>query len=137
MKREAQSVPVRIYQAPRQIVLAAPMPGLEAGDISITIDDQFVTISGKERGPGQHDRDLIVDEWNIGPYFREVNLRQSVNGTLTNATYGNGVLVLSMPKANGGEAISFHLSPIESARGKRVGHKGTDINPASEEVSKK
>ena len=29
MEREAQTVPVRIFHGPEQIVLAAPMPGLE------------------------------------------------------------------------------------------------------------
>jgi HSP20 family molecular chaperone IbpA len=54
MESEAQTVPVRIYQAENQIMLAAPMPGLEAQDISVSISDKRVTIMGQERGPGQH-----------------------------------------------------------------------------------
>ena len=67
MEREAQTVPVRIFHGPEQIVLAAPMPGLEAEDISVTVADKRVTIIGKERGPGQHERELAVSEWSIGP----------------------------------------------------------------------
>jgi HSP20 family protein len=133
MEREPQTVPVRIYQAENQIMLAAPMPGLEAQDISVSINDKTVTIRGEERGPGQHDVDLRVCEWTIGPYFREVILDQPVDGLLTNATYGNGVLVLNMPKASDGEPMpaDFRLKRIDATRGERVGHRGTEIHPSS------
>jgi len=135
MERDSQTIPVRIYQGPEQIILATPMPGLEAGDISVAIADQRVTITGKERGPGQHERDLLVNEWTIGPYFREIDLDQPVNGPLTNATYGNGVLVLSMPKSKDGQRgsnVTFELSRIESTRGERIGYRGSDVTPVSE-----
>ena len=131
MEREAQNIPVRIYQSDNHIMLMAPMPGLEAEDISVTIAGELVTIRGEERGPRQHERDLIVDEWTVGPYFREVSLPEDVNGVLTNATYGNGVLVLSMPKLKEGqapEAADFQLQPIEATRGQRVGHTGKEIH---------
>ena len=133
MEGEPQTVPVRIYQAENQIMLAAPMPGLEAQDITVAINGKTVTISGQERGAGQHDVDLTVSEWTIGPYFREVVLDQAVDGLLTNATYGNGVLVLNMPKAADGEAMpaNFRLNRIDATRGERVGHRGSDIHPAS------
>jgi HSP20 family protein len=124
---------VRIYQAENQIMLAAPMPGLEPQDITVAINDKTVTITGQERGPGQHDREPTVCEWTIGPYFREVVLDQPVDGLLTNATYGNGVLVLNMPKAADGEPMpaNFTLNRIDATRGERIGHKGGDIRPAS------
>ena len=133
MEREPQTVPVRIYEADNQIMLVAPMPGLEAQDITVAINGKTVTISGQERGPGQHDREPTVCEWTIGPYFREVVLDQPVDGLLTNATYGNGVLVLNMPKAVDGEAMpaNFKLNRIDATRGERIGHRGSDIHPAS------
>jgi HSP20 family protein len=133
MESEAQTVPVRIYQAENQIMLAAPMPGLEAQDISVSISDKRVTIMGQERGPGQHNVELAVCEWTIGPYFREIILDQAVNGLLTNATYGNGVLVLNMPKAaddEGGTAANFKLNRIDATRGERIGHRGSDVQPS-------
>jgi HSP20 family protein len=133
MEREPQTVPVRIYQTENQIMLAAPMPGLEAQDISVSINDKTVTIMGQERGLGQHDLELTLCEWTFGPYFREVVLDQAVDGVLTNATYGNGVLVLNMPKATNGEPMpaNFRLSRIDATRGERIGHRGKDIHPAS------
>jgi HSP20 family protein len=131
MQKESQTLPVRLYQSEERLMMAVPMPGLEAGDISVNISGDRVTIRGEERGPGQHQRDLILEEWTIGPYYCEVSLPQAVDGTLANATYGNGVLVLSMPKAKTGQAqtdANFQLEPIESTRGERVGHSGQDIH---------
>lgn len=127
---EAQRVPLRIYQSENRVMLAAPMPGLEAEDISVAIDGDRVTIHGDERGHGQHDRDLLVTEWTFGPYHRDITLSTEVNASLVNATYGNGVLVLSMPKLKPGEKKntgSFVLHDLRQARGERVGHKGKTI----------
>jgi HSP20 family protein len=70
MTSVSQTIPVRIYDREQQIILAAPLPGLEAEDISVTVAGNKITIMGEERGPGQHGPDLIVDEWTIGPYYR-------------------------------------------------------------------
>src|SRR5262245_5420155 len=101
MEMAMQEIPVRIYQTDDLIMLAAPMPGLEPSDISASIAGDRVKIHGAERGPHQHDLDLLLTEWTIGPYHREIILPQPVNASLTTATYGNGVVVLSMPKAIG------------------------------------
>ena len=134
MAAESQTIPVRIYNREQHIVLAAPLPGLEAENISVDVARDRVVIMGEERGPRQHGGDVIVDEWTIGPYYREVSLPQRVDGSLTNATYGNGVLVLTMPKCNetaAGEDASFQLRPVSATRGERIGHSGMDINPSS------
>jgi hypothetical protein len=57
-----------------------------------------------------------------------------VHGSLTNATYGNGVLVLSMPKMKQGQpgaAVDFQLQSIDATRGERVGHTGKEIHPTT------
>jgi HSP20 family molecular chaperone IbpA len=116
-------------------MLAAPLRGLEVEDISFTIDGDKVVIKGDERGASQHRHDVVVEEWRIGPYYREVSLPQTVDGTLTNATYGNGVLLLSTPKAQmegAATPVNLQLRPISSTLGEWVGHAASDIHPADE-----
>jgi HSP20 family protein len=134
MDQQMQNIPVRIYRAPDRLVLAAPMPGLEPQDIRVAIADNRLTINGNERGIRQDERELIVAEWRIGPYFREISLDQAVDGPRINATYGNGILVLSMPLLKEKESSSeaaFWLSPIHATRGERIGHTGSEIRPTS------
>jgi HSP20 family protein len=132
----AQSVPVQIHQTDTLIVLAAPMPGLEPQDISVAIAGDKVTIRGSYRGSRQEKDEVMVAEWTIGPYEREVVLPQPVNGPLTNATYGNGVLVLAMPKAEekgeDGHA-EFQIEVVQATVGQRVGHTGSELRPTTTE----
>jgi HSP20 family molecular chaperone IbpA len=128
------TLPVRVYEAGEKIMIAAPMAGLAPEDIAVTVHDQRVRIRGAERGPHQHDLELAVAEWTVGPYDREVRLPAPVNGRLTNVTYGNGVLVVAMPKIVRGERhgpAEIQLTAIEPTRGEHVGHVGRVPRPAT------
>lgn len=134
MENEGQPVPVRVYQTTDRIMLAAPMPGLEPDDISVVIDGRHVAVHGRERGPHQRDRDLLIAEWAVGPYRREVDLPAPVDGSLVNVTYDNGVLVLVMPKLGAGrnaERVEIRLDAVRATRGQRVGHVGREIASAT------
>ena len=137
MTQESQQmVPVQIHQTDRLIVLAAPMPGLEPQDISVVVVGDKVTIRGEYRGSRLGSGDLILSEWTIGPYYREVTLPEPVNGPLTNATYGNGVLVLAMPvmeQGSRGSYTEFQLKVVEATKGQRIGHTGSDVQPTTTE----
>jgi HSP20 family protein len=78
MECDPQTIPVRISNSEDVILLAAPMPGLEPQNISVSIRDHVVQIKGEERGPRQYELDLKLAEWRIGPYFREVSLGEPV-----------------------------------------------------------
>jgi HSP20 family protein len=135
-QQSQQAVPVQIHQTGDLIVLAAPMPGLEPQDISVVVAGNKVTIRGNYRGSRLESGDLIVSEWTIGPYYREVVLPEPVNGPLTNATYGNGVLVLAMPvmdQESRGSYTEFQLHVVEATRGQRIGHTGSDVQPTTTE----
>ena len=131
METPAQKLPVRISQSDANFLLVAPLPGIKPADISISIAGRSIKILGHQTGPGQDEKDLIVEEWTIGPYFREVELPHAVNGSLTNATFGNGILTLAMPKTGdeNRSTVTFQLQAIGEARGERIGHKGVAINP--------
>ncbi len=132
--QQLQTIPVQVYQTENRVVLAAPMPGLEPQDISVLIHGDRVTMHGVYRGSRRDQPEILLSEWTVGPYHREVVLPQPVNDVLTNATYGNGVLVLSMPKLGPGEEAyqtEFRLEALESIRGQRIGHTGWDIQPTT------
>jgi HSP20 family protein len=129
-----QEAPVRIYRSENQFGLAVPLAGLEPEDIRIAINGKRVTIDGKQRGPRQDGLDLLQSEWSVGPYYREIELPEEVDGSLANATYGNGVLVLTVPKASvsrNSDSAEFTLEYVRPARGERIGHFGHDIRPTT------
>jgi HSP20 family protein len=127
-----QTVPVQLHQADDRLVLATPLPGLEPQDIAVAISGDRLTIRGAYRGSRQEQPETLVSEWTMGPYYREITLPQPVNGVLTNATYGNGVLVLSMPTLEPGQQggdTEFRLEAMTGAKGQRIGHTGSNIQP--------
>jgi hypothetical protein len=72
----------------------------------------------------------------VGPYAREIILPQPVNGPLTNATYGNGVLVLAMPNMEEESAdghAEFQIEVIQATLGQRIGHTGSELRPTTTE----
>jgi HSP20 family protein len=138
--QQHQTVPIQLHQTDDRLVLTAPMPALEPQDISVTISGDRLTIRGTYRGSRQDQPEVLLSEWTMGPYYRELVLPQPVNGVLTNATYGNGVLVLSMPKlAPGaqGEYMEFRLETIKNTRGQRIGHTGSDIKPTTTQARRR
>jgi HSP20 family protein len=76
----AQSIPVQLHRADHLMVLAAPMPGLEPSDIAVVIEGDRVTIDGTYRGSRQDQPDVLISEWTMGPYHRDIILPQLVNG---------------------------------------------------------
>jgi HSP20 family protein len=109
------------------------MPGLEPQDISVRIHNDRVTIRGDYRGSRHDQPETVISEWTMGPYYRDVSLPQPVSGRLTNATYGNGVLVLAMPTLEPGvreDMTEFQLETDTETRGQRIGHIGSEIEPA-------
>ena len=135
MVQPQQLLPVRVYQGDRRIMVADPLPGLEPEDISVTVSGDTITIHGARRGPRQGRqgaRDLMAAAWATGPSHRHVSLPQPVHSALTNATYGNGVLVLVRPKRAPGPGVpdggaAIRLDVVGATRGQRVEHTGHEL----------
>jgi HSP20 family protein len=137
MNGEPEHIPVRVYQSSDRLMVAAPLPGVEPGDIAVRVAGDTLTIHGDVRGVHQEDVDLLLEEWAIGPYHREVRLPHPVDGSRANATYGNGVLVLALPKASRGDAsgdAEFRLQVVGAPRGQRVGHHGQALSATTTEA---
>jgi HSP20 family protein len=134
-----ERLPVRAYNTGRMVVVAAPMPGLEPTDIRVTVRADTLVIEGEARGHYESDvlRTPWIDEWRAGVYHRELALPNRVDGTLANATYGNGVLVVALPKATASQdkAAEIRLTPLpDPTRGEHVGHVGRAIVPTTTEA---
>ncbi len=69
-------------------------------------------------------KELLIDEWSVGGYHRELELPGPVDGSQANATYGNGVLVVSLPRSAYATAAVLKLEKIGLDRGERVGLAG-------------
>lgn len=129
MQEEAklQSIPVKVYRTAERLMVAAPMPGLEPEDIIVTVSaaGQLV-LEGALRGAlkGVTDKELLIDEWSVGGYYRKLELPDTVDGEHANASYGNGVLVIAFPLSEQGTAATLMLDKTGTDHGVRAGNGG-------------
>ncbi|HKD74989.1 MAG TPA: Hsp20/alpha crystallin family protein [Ktedonobacterales bacterium] len=122
---ESQSIPVKVYRSADRLMVAAPMPGLAPEDITVEITaDNSIVLDGRLRGALKGVKDLLIDEWSVGDYHRELPLPDAVNGPSANLTYGNGVLVVAMLIGKQTRPAKLALNTVESGHGMRLGNAG-------------
>ena len=115
---KVQQIPLKVYRAIDRLTIAAPMAGIEPGDILVEItEDSRLLIDGKVRAILKDAKELLVDEWSSGAYYRDYPLPEPVDGSQATATYGNGVLVVTFPIACKTVAARLTLSSTGLAHG--------------------
>jgi len=124
----AQLVPVSLFETEHEWVVVAPMPGMEAQDLSIEIDADRIVLRSCKRGPGQDRLRYVRREWSYGPYEVSVELPAPAAIERANASYGNGILSIAIPKAApkgpAPRELVIAADPAHPTRGERVGHRG-------------
>ncbi len=95
---QEQWVPVNMFELPEGLMIFAPMPGLQANDVELTVAGNILTLRGR-RTPGQEDREYLVKEWDYGPYGRTMELPFPVDPEHIIATLDNGVLTVNLRKS--------------------------------------
>ena len=103
-----QQVPVNMYEAERAVVVVAPLPGVMAEDVTVTVDDRVVTIAADLRTKAP--KDYLLHEWHYGPYERTVELPEGFRGT-AEATFANGQLALRVERGEGSGRRSVQVEP--------------------------
>jgi HSP20 family protein len=127
-----EPVPVKMYQADERLTVAAPMPGLEPQDIEVEVTSEGrLILDGRLRGFLKGVKKLLLDEWTVGGYHRELALPQPVDGSLATVTYGNGVLVVTLPLGQQTRPAKLTLETVAPNTGQRVGSAGHPPHPVS------
>ena len=120
-----QHVPVKVYRTNERLMIAAPMPGLEPEDIVVEVTaDGFLILHGNVRAMLKEVKELLLDEWSAGIYHRELALATTVNAECANVTYGNGVLMVTLPISEQTLPARLMLERVTPTHGERKGNAG-------------
>ena len=81
------------------------MPGVNPEDVEVTLSDKVLTI----RGEMKEDKDIKEENYYLcerqyGSFVRSVTLPMAVDANAIEAVNENGVLTLTLPKAEGRQA---------------------------------
>jgi HSP20 family protein len=89
---------VDICEFPDHLELAADMPGVGDKDVQVTLENGVLTIEGRVDTAMYDGLSPLYTEYNVGNYFRQFSLHESIDGAGIKATMRNGVLELILPK---------------------------------------
>lgn len=90
---------VDILEEDDRILLKADMPGLEKGDIKVTVEDGTLTISGSRTEECGEKKEIYTrSERFMGTFRRAFTLPAWADGSAVKADYKNGVLTVVIPK---------------------------------------
>ena len=94
-----QTPPIDIHDAPEGLVLEADLPGVTDSGLDIQLEDNVLSLHARVEPPAPGDARLIHEEYRVAEFFRSFILSDEVERTRITAELRDGVLRLTLPKA--------------------------------------
>lgn len=103
---------VDICETKDAIVLLADMPGVDEKSIDITLEKNVLTLSGRVEPDTYEGHRAAYVEYEAGDYERAFTLSDEIDRDRIEASVKNGVLKLTLPKA---EPVKLRKINVKSA----------------------
>ena len=92
--------PVDVYATNDDVVVKASLPGVKPEDIDISVTGQVLTLKGESKEEHEEKAENYYRrERTHGAFVRQIGLPTEVDSAKAQATFENGVLHLTLPKA--------------------------------------
>ena len=91
-------LPLDVYATQDAVIVRASVPGVNPDDVEITIEGSRLTIRGEIK-PQKDEGDYLLQEQRYGPFARTLDLALPVQADKAEASFKNGLLTLTIPKA--------------------------------------
>jgi HSP20 family molecular chaperone IbpA len=105
-KRDEATVPARtflpttdIYETAEALTVVMEMPGVDRSNLDISIEDNVLSVAGEIDFSKYERLQPVYTEYNIGHYRRSFSLSSTIDREKIKAEMKDGVLTLTMPKA--------------------------------------
>jgi HSP20 family protein len=95
----AWSPALDLYQNADNIVAVVELPGMRREEIEISLHDGMLTISGERKREASNDAKAERTERYIGKFRRSITLPTRVDANKVSASYRDGILTVTLPKA--------------------------------------
>src|SRR5947207_1711345 len=88
-----------LYQSTDNIVATVELPGMRKENIEISLHDGTLTISGERKEETPAAQKAERTERYVGKFRRSITLPTRVDGNKVTASYKDGILTVTLPKA--------------------------------------
>jgi HSP20 family protein len=89
---------VDIYETDQELVLMADLPGVRPEDVDLRYERGELILHGKVK-PGDSARRFLLNEYEVGDFYRAFSIHESIDHTRIEAEVKRGVLTVHLPKA--------------------------------------
>ncbi len=98
---EGEEVHLDVYEDGTNLVVKASVPAVKPEDLHVQVVNDLLTISGEmQKDEERQDHDYYLRERRYGRFSRSLELPRAVNAEQADAEFANGVLTLTLPKAD-------------------------------------
>ena len=88
-----------LYQNNDNVVAVLELPGMRKEDIEISLHDGTLTIGGERKSSSSNGEKAERTERYVGSFRRSITLPVRVDSNKVSATYRDGILTVTLPKA--------------------------------------
>jgi HSP20 family protein len=101
---------VDIYETKDRIVLIADMPGVDETTVDISLEKNILTINGAVTSTNLEGYTMVYTEYDTGDYQRAFTISDEVDKDKIEATVKNGVLKITLYKAEQAKVKKIAIS---------------------------
>ena len=94
-----QSLPVNVWETSEGYQAAMLAPGLDEQSINVTVQDESLIVEGELRIQAPEGARMVWQEFGPSRFRRSLRVGAAIDPNKVEAMYTNGLLVLTMPKA--------------------------------------
>lgn len=103
-----------VYDRKDHVVVESPIAGIDPNKINISIENDVLTIEGSmEKKSEVEEKNYYRKEVRRGSFHRSVALPTAVDGDKAEADYQDGVLTISIPKAERAKPKTIKVKTIK------------------------
>lgn len=106
---------VDIHEMDEEVIVFADIPGVDESSLDITLEKNVLTVRGSVEVPSLENYRLAHAEYRAGDYVRSFTLSDTIDRDNIEATVKNGVLRLSLPKAEAAKARKIAVTTASAS----------------------
>src|SRR5919197_347959 len=115
-----QSLPVNVWETPEGYHAALLAPGLDEQSINVTVHDETLVIEGELTFSVPEGARPVWQEFGPSRFRRSLRLGAAVDPARVEAIYKNGLLLVTMPKAEHAKPRQIQVQVGEGAAGSKT-----------------
>lgn len=90
---------VNVTEDDKGVYLSAELPGMDENDIEVSVTEDTLTIKGEKKQENEEKgKNSYHNERSWGSFQRVISLPEQVDSEKAEATFGKGVLTITLPK---------------------------------------